>query len=129
LARVYYHGIKPLVATRKLIAGGVIFEEQTEESEVALFKGSVVIYSGNVLKKAAPSSRKMFTPLVIWNLSKAQILPVSRDSHFNKEMITNLVCSCRSRAASVTNIDAQKSNYIYSKKARTKFKKLTCTIQ
>ncbi|KAJ5237415.1 YCII-related protein [Penicillium chrysogenum] len=47
----------------KLIAGGAIFEEQTEESEVALFKGSVVIYSGNVLK-AAPSSRKMFTPLV-----------------------------------------------------------------
>ncbi|CAP80589.1 hypothetical protein PCH_Pc12g09620 [Penicillium rubens Wisconsin 54-1255] len=33
----------------------------------------------------------MFTPLVIWNLSKAQILPVSRDSHFNKEMITNLL--------------------------------------
>jgi hypothetical protein len=43
-----YDGIKPLVATRKLSAGGAIFEEQTEESEVALFKGVVTLLTGRI---------------------------------------------------------------------------------
>jgi hypothetical protein len=40
LARIYYDGIKPLVATRKLIAGGAIFEEQTalKQGNFALFR-------------------------------------------------------------------------------------------
>ncbi|OQE29034.1 hypothetical protein PENFLA_c004G06247 [Penicillium flavigenum] len=76
MARVHYDGIKPLVTTGKPIAGGAIFEEHPEEGKDALFKGSVVAYSGNSAEEARTIIEKdVDATSGVWDLSKTQILP------------------------------------------------------
>ncbi|KAJ5164290.1 YCII-related protein [Penicillium coprophilum] len=76
--RVHYDGIKPLIAAGKLVDGGAIFEEHPEEGKDALFKGSVIVYSAkNAEEVRAILEKDIYATSGVWDLSKAQILPIS----------------------------------------------------
>lgn len=92
----------------KLVDGGAIFEKHPEEGKDALFKGSVIVYSANSAEEVRGIIDKdIYATSGVWDLSKAQILPVSRVFHLHKFMLTKVVCPCRSRATSMTNIDVR----------------------
>lgn len=69
------------MAARKLVDGGAIFEKHPEEGKDALFKGSVIVYSANDAEEVrAILEKDVYATSGVWDLSKAQILPVSRIS-------------------------------------------------
>lgn len=68
----------------KLVAGGAIFEQHPEEGKDALFKGSVIVYSGNSAEEVrAILEKDVYATSGVWDLSKAQIFPVGRISHLH----------------------------------------------
>lgn len=67
------------MAAGKLVDGGAIFEKHPEEGKDALFKGSVIVYSANDAEEVrAILEKDVYATSGVWDLSKAQILPVSR---------------------------------------------------
>ncbi|KAH8734462.1 hypothetical protein BGZ61DRAFT_527805 [Ilyonectria robusta] len=73
----HYEAVKPLVASGKLVAGGAMFEKHPVDGEPALFKGSVIVYTGD----SAEEVHKLITNDAyarggVWDLEKAQIIPV-----------------------------------------------------
>ncbi|CAI7644340.1 unnamed protein product [Penicillium glandicola] len=73
---LHYDGIQPLVATGKLVDGGAIFEKHPEEGKDALFRGSVIVYSGDSAEEVrAILEEDIYATSGVWDLSKAQIFP------------------------------------------------------
>lgn len=67
------------MAAGKLVDGGAIFEKHPEEGQDALFKGSVIVYSANDVEEVrAILEKDVYATSGVWDLGKAQILPVSR---------------------------------------------------
>ncbi|KAI8724104.1 YCII domain-containing protein [Fusarium sp. LHS14.1] len=72
----HYEGIKPLIASGTLPAGGAIFEKHPVDGEPALFKGSVVIYSAESIDEVRTIiENDVYATSGVWDLEKAQILP------------------------------------------------------
>ncbi|CAJ0548493.1 Ff.00g021060.m01.CDS01 [Fusarium sp. VM40] len=72
----HYEGVQPLIASGKLLAGGPMLEKHPEEGDPALFKGSVVIYTG----ETAQDVRKLiendiYATSGVWDLDQVQIIP------------------------------------------------------
>lgn len=90
------------MAAGKLVDGGAIFEKHPEEGKDALFKGSVIVYSANDAEEIRTILEKdVYATSGVWDLSKAQILPVSTAFRLCGSMLINVVYPCRSRTASM----------------------------
>ncbi|KAF4468152.1 YCII [Fusarium albosuccineum] len=73
---IHYEGIKPLIASGALPAGGAIFEKHPVDGEPAQFKGSVVVYSAeNVEQVRKIIQDDVYATSGVWDLEKVQILP------------------------------------------------------
>ncbi|KAH6895431.1 hypothetical protein B0T10DRAFT_557646 [Thelonectria olida] len=71
----HYEGIKPLIASGKLPAGA-IFEKHPGDGEPALFRGSVVVYTGEDEAEVRKIIEKdIYATSGVWDLEKVQILP------------------------------------------------------
>ncbi|KAH6974356.1 hypothetical protein BKA56DRAFT_675797 [Ilyonectria sp. MPI-CAGE-AT-0026] len=78
---VHYEGIKPLIASGKLAAGGAIFEKHPVEGQSALFKGSVVVYTGEDIAEVRKIiENDIYATSGVWDLEKTQVIPVC--SHY-----------------------------------------------
>ncbi|KAK7227469.1 hypothetical protein V2G26_015472 [Clonostachys chloroleuca] len=72
----HYEGIKPLIASGKLPAGGAIFEKHPVEGEPALFRGSVVVYAAqNEAEVRKIIENDIYATSGVWDLEKSQIIP------------------------------------------------------
>ncbi|WAO85882.1 YCII domain-containing protein [Fusarium falciforme] len=72
----HYEGIKPLIASGTLPAGGAIFEKHPVDGEPALFKGSVVVYSAESIDEVHKIiENDVYATSGVWDLEKAQVLP------------------------------------------------------
>ncbi|KAI9934252.1 hypothetical protein ASPWEDRAFT_26065 [Aspergillus wentii DTO 134E9] len=72
----HYEGVGPLVAAGKLVAGGAMFESHPVEGEPALFKGSMIVYTGeNVEEVRRIINNDTYAKSGVWDLEKAQIIP------------------------------------------------------
>ncbi|KAJ4253782.1 hypothetical protein NW762_010176 [Fusarium torreyae] len=72
----HYEGIKPLIASGTLPAGGAIFEKHPVDGEPALFKGSVVVYAAeNVEQVREIIHNDAYAKSGVWDLEKVQIIP------------------------------------------------------
>ncbi|EEU38319.1 uncharacterized protein NECHADRAFT_76950 [Fusarium vanettenii 77-13-4] len=72
----HYEGIKPLIASGTLPAGGAIFEKHPVDGEPALFKGSVVVYSAKSIDEVRTIiENDVYATSGVWDLEKAQIIP------------------------------------------------------
>ncbi|RSL92572.1 hypothetical protein CEP52_013738 [Fusarium oligoseptatum] len=72
----HYEGIKPLIASGTLPAGGAIFEKHPVDGEPALFKGSVVVYSAESIDEVRTIIEDdVYATSGVWDLEKVQILP------------------------------------------------------
>ncbi|KAH8658974.1 hypothetical protein BGZ61DRAFT_370751 [Ilyonectria robusta] len=73
----HYEGIKPLIASGKLAAGvGAIFEKHPVEGQSALFKGSVVVYTGKDIAEVRKIiENDIYATSGVWDLEKTQVIP------------------------------------------------------
>ncbi|KAH7142882.1 hypothetical protein B0J13DRAFT_51382 [Dactylonectria estremocensis] len=72
----HYEGIKPLIASGTLPAGGAIFEKHPVDGEPALFKGSVVVYAAESVEQVREIIRNdVYAISGVWDIEKAQIIP------------------------------------------------------
>ncbi|KAM5342783.1 hypothetical protein ACJ41O_013749 [Fusarium nematophilum] len=73
---IHYEGIKPLIASGTLPAGGAIFEKHPVDGEPAQFKGSVVVYSAETAEQVREIiENDIYATSGVWDLEKVQILP------------------------------------------------------
>ncbi|KAI8649287.1 YCII domain-containing protein [Fusarium keratoplasticum] len=73
---IHYEGIKPLIASGALPAGGAIFEKHPVDGEPAQFKGSVVVYSAETAEQVREIiENDVYATSGVWDLEKVQILP------------------------------------------------------
>ncbi|KAM0279878.1 hypothetical protein ACHAPQ_011758 [Fusarium lateritium] len=72
----HYKGIQPLIASGKLPAGGAIFEKHPVDGEPALFRGSVVVYTGDTEAEVRKIiENDIYATSGVWDLEKMQIIP------------------------------------------------------
>ncbi|KAK2598270.1 hypothetical protein N8I77_011694 [Diaporthe amygdali] len=72
----HYEGIKPLIASGKLPAGGAIFEKHPVDGESALFKGSVVVYAAESIEQVREIIQNdVYSKSGVWDLDRVQIIP------------------------------------------------------
>ncbi|KLP12073.1 Uncharacterized protein Y057_14327 [Fusarium fujikuroi] len=73
---IHYEGIKPLIASGKLPAGGAIFEKHPVEREPAEFKGSIVVYRAETIEQVREIiENDVYATSGVWDLEKLQIFP------------------------------------------------------
>ncbi|KAJ4176377.1 hypothetical protein NW755_014448 [Fusarium falciforme] len=73
---IHYEGIKPLIASGTLPAGGAIFEKHPVDGEPAQFKGSIVVYSAETAEQVREIIKNdVYATSGVWDLEKVQILP------------------------------------------------------
>ncbi|BCR86520.1 YciI family protein [Aspergillus chevalieri] len=68
---IHYEGIKPLVETGRLVVG-----EHPAEGEDALFKGSMIVYTGESVEDVREAiNGDIYAKSGVWDLEKVQIIP------------------------------------------------------
>ncbi|ODM18677.1 hypothetical protein SI65_05294 [Aspergillus cristatus] len=73
---IHYEGIKPLVETGRLVVGGAMLEKHPAEGEDALFKGSMIVYTGESVEDVREAiNGDIYAKSGVWDLEKVQIIP------------------------------------------------------
>ncbi|PWI69350.1 hypothetical protein PCL_00997 [Purpureocillium lilacinum] len=74
--RAHYEGIKPLISSGRLVAGGAMVESHPAKDELPAFKGSAVVYTGESIEEVrAIIHSDIYAKSGVWDLEKAQIIP------------------------------------------------------
>ncbi|KAF0327243.1 YCII-like protein [Colletotrichum asianum] len=73
----HYEGIKPLIESGRLVAGGAMFEKQpNEDATEASFRGSVVVYTAESSEDVkAIIENDAYATSGVWDLERGQIIP------------------------------------------------------
>ncbi|KAL2206953.1 hypothetical protein CC79DRAFT_1370348 [Sarocladium strictum] len=72
----HYEGIQPLISSGKLVAGGAIFDTHPSEGQVPVFKGSVVVYTGEAQREILDIIKNdVYATSGVWDVEKVQIIP------------------------------------------------------
>ncbi|KAK2732036.1 hypothetical protein CKAH01_01982 [Colletotrichum kahawae] len=73
----HYEGIKPLIESGRLVAGGAMLEKHpNDDATEASFRGSVVVYTGESPEEVkAILENDIYATSGVWDLEKAQIIP------------------------------------------------------
>ncbi|XEV01260.1 hypothetical protein FSHL1_006547 [Fusarium sambucinum] len=80
----HYEGVKPLIASGKLVAGGPMFNHHPVEGGPAPFKGSVVIYTGETTQDVRKLiENDIYATSGVWNLEQVQIIPVRNHKYIH----------------------------------------------
>ncbi|KAF7164541.1 hypothetical protein CNMCM5623_009038 [Aspergillus felis] len=74
--QTHYEGIKPLIASGRLVAGGAMLQSHPGDGEDTSFKGSVIIYTGESVEDVRSVIMKdIYAKAGVWDLEKVQIIP------------------------------------------------------
>ncbi|KAF5864581.1 hypothetical protein ETB97_007139 [Aspergillus alliaceus] len=74
--QTHYEGIKPLVASGRLVAGGAMLQSHPGDGEDTSFKGSMIIYTGESVEDVRSVIMKdIYAKAGVWDLEKVQIIP------------------------------------------------------
>ncbi|KAF4155546.1 hypothetical protein CNMCM8927_008598 [Aspergillus lentulus] len=72
----HYEGIKPLIASGRLVAGGAMLQSHPGDGEDTSFKGSMIIYTGESVEDVRSVIMKdIYAKAGVWDLEKVQIIP------------------------------------------------------
>ncbi|KAF9893438.1 hypothetical protein FE257_010750 [Aspergillus nanangensis] len=73
---IHYEGIQPLIKSGRLVAGGAMFDTHPGEGEDALFKGSMIVYTGeNEEEVRVLIDNDIYARSGVWDLDRVQIVP------------------------------------------------------
>ncbi|UNI23730.1 hypothetical protein JDV02_009532 [Purpureocillium takamizusanense] len=72
----HYEGIKPLISSGRLVAGGAMVESHPAKDELPGFKGSAVVYTGDSVEEVRKIIHNdVYATSGVWDLEKTQIIP------------------------------------------------------
>ncbi|KAF4823950.1 Aspercryptin biosynthesis cluster protein B [Colletotrichum tropicale] len=73
----HYEGIKPLIESGRLVAGGAMFEKHPKEDATeAPFQGNVVVYTAESPENVkAIIENDVYATSGVWDLERMQIIP------------------------------------------------------